>query len=92
MGIQYSDVDREEIATAILMRICQIETGDTSVRAVDVAAMNEANEKPSGPVPRCFDPSKVRVKPKYEIKALTREQRNLITRLEDIMDSFRRAR
>lgn len=85
------DRDADELITAIGMRICQIETGTTTFRAVDADAYNKANP----PIIRTG--TRHRLGPVYganpnkqvEIKALDRHQRDLINRLEDAVEQLR---
>lgn len=69
------DLPIEDIVTSINMRICIIETGDSSLRATDIEAAPGAFQSP-GRAPA-------------KIKALSREQRDLINRLEDAVTLLR---
>ncbi len=63
---------RDEVLTAVRMRMNHIETGDTSMSANDAAAFNATLS------PKDFPKTKA-----VKINALSREQRDLINLLED---------
>lgn len=90
--IKIDDKDADDIITALGMRLCQIETGTTTMRAIDAQQYNAAwrAKIPDGVRTRmgqawCDNPNK-----KIEIRALTREQRDLINRLEDLITELRK--
>lgn len=90
--IEIDERDAEDICTAIGMRICVIETGTTNMRAVDAEAFN-STWKPqvlAGTRHRVGQLYKDNPVPKMIIRALTREQRELINRLEDIQTELRK--
>lgn len=84
MKIEIDDQDADAIVIALGMRICQIETGTTDLRAIDVAQVNRS-------IPKSMLYGRVvPAKPLFEIKPLSREQRDLITRMENLMERLRK--
>lgn len=84
--------DAEDVCTAIGMRICQIETGTTTMRAVDAEAFNKTWQPriPNGTRHRQGQQWVENPEKKVPIKALDRDQRELINRLEDIQAHLRK--
>lgn len=91
--IKIDEQDADDLITAIGMRICQIETGTTTMRAVDAETYNKTW------MPRIKNGTRHRIGPvfvpnpesKVEIRALTREQRDLVNRLEDLISELRKS-
>lgn len=90
-NIKIDERDAEDICIAIGMRICVIETGTTDMRAVDAEAFN-STWKPRIPdgTRRMTQQWKDNPKKQIPIRALTREQRDLISRLEDMQTELRK--
>lgn len=79
--------DVQELIDAIQSRICMIETGTTSMRAVHAEKLNAEWQPQIKAGTRHRHGQQWRDNPvkKIQIKALTREQRETINRFEDIV-------
>jgi hypothetical protein len=91
-NIKIDERDAEDICIAIGMRICMIETGTTHMRAVDAESFNSSWKPriPDGTRHRVGQQWKDNPEKQVQIRALTREQRDLISRLEDMQIELRK--
>lgn len=91
-NIKIDERDAEDICIAIGMRICTIETGTTHMRAIDAQAFNASlpAKLPAGTRHRVGQQWKDNPEKQVQIRALTREQRDLISRLEDMQIELRK--
>lgn len=84
--IEIDDRDVDDLITAINMRLCQIETGTTTYRAADADSVNH------NPTKALLYGRMVSGSPKtvVKVRALDRNQRELINRMEDLMERLRK--
>lgn len=83
--IKIADRDVDDLITAINMRLCQIETGTTTYRAVDAERINSTK------VLTYYGRSvPARSREVVKIRALDHGQRELINRMEDLIERLRK--
>ncbi len=73
MSLPFDKDTCEEVITAIRMRMNYIETGSTTLGAVDIEQQRTRSGSLLGTAAR----------PQFKVKALTREQRDTLNKLDD---------